>query len=68
LSDAGRIANIDAIPEVPMRVERLDIRTARALPARGLLRRIWDWWWWSVRTYAADRHFLPRPPPPTSDP
>ena len=47
-----------------MRVERLDTRPARALSHRALRGRIWDWWWWSVRTYAADRHVLPRPPPP----
>jgi len=51
-----------------MRVERLDTRTARALSHRALLRRAWDWWWWSVRTYAADRHFLPRPPSPENGP
>jgi len=63
LFEPGRVANIGAILEVPMRVERLDTRTARGLSHRPLLRRAWDWWWWSVRTYMADRHFLPRPPP-----
>jgi hypothetical protein len=68
LCGRSTVAIIGAIPEVPMRVERLDTRTARALPRRRLLRRAWDWWWWSVRTYMADRHFLQRPPPPGSDP
>jgi hypothetical protein len=61
------VAIIGVIPEVPMRVERLDIRTARGLPGRAWLRRTWDWWWWAVRTYMADRHLLPRPPRPGSD-
>ena len=48
-----------------MIVERLDLPAARALPLSAALRRARDWWWWSVRTYVADRHLLPRPDPPT---
>jgi hypothetical protein len=50
-----------------MIVERLDLPAARALPLRAVLRRAWDWWWWSVRTHVADRHLLPRPDPPPAD-
>lgn len=49
-----------------MLVKRVDAPTARALPIRALLRRAWDWWWWSVQSCVADRHLLPRPPEPTS--
>ena len=48
-----------------MLVERIDIPATRALPIRAL-RRAWDWWWWSVRSYTADRHFLPRPQSPAA--
>jgi hypothetical protein len=62
---AGRaVGIIPAIQEVPMIVERLDLPAAHALPRRAGLRRAWDWWWWSVRAYVADRHLLPRPEPP----
>jgi len=50
-----------------MIVECLDLSTPRALPLGAALRRAWYWWWWSVQAYAADRHFLPRPEPPTRD-
>jgi hypothetical protein len=66
--DAPRSATIGAIQEAPMLVERIDTPATRALPARALLRRARDWWWWSVRSYMADRHFLPRPRPPGGDP
>jgi hypothetical protein len=71
LSAALPIAIIVAFQEVPMIVERLDLPAPRVLPRAArlgaVLRRAWDWWWWSVQTYEADRHFLPRPDPPPND-
>jgi len=67
LSGRLPIAIIAAIQEVPMIVERLDLSVARTLPLRAALRRARDWWWWSLRTYMADSHLLPRPDPPSRD-
>jgi hypothetical protein len=65
LSPSPCIVTLVAIQEVQMLVDGLETPALRVLP-RALLSRACDWWWWSVRTHMADRHFLPRPPPPAS--